>query len=193
MKKFVIIGSVIAVLVVVVATISFFFGNDERKIEDLFNKTTASLEHSGVGLKNLFVDEAKKYCFDLDADIKEAADFYQGKTQSVENLYICHKKANSFVAHAKVNTDKDSYFICITTTGARFVDQTAIRKVILEKYDTFKHKKVIQKQLIGKYLGQARNYGVTVRTPGDHDTHIQENKMIKKMEKRDKLIEENQK
>lgn len=185
MKKFVIIGSIIAALIVAIAALAFFFGNDEGKIENLLNKTVASLDNSGKGLKNLFLDDAKKYSLNLDDNIKEAAEFYKGKSTSIEELYIYHEKDNIFTLHAKVNTDKDSYFICLSASGARFVDKSGINQIILEKYNTFSHKKVVQKKKLNDYKKQARTYGITVRTPGDHDTHLQENKMIEKMLKRD--------
>lgn len=181
-KAFVLIISLVLIIGVVV-TFAVFFGNDSSKINDIYNQTIQSLDNNGAGLKELLLDDAKKYSLDLDRNIDELNEFYQGKSTSVDNLTIYHETDNIYRAYATVTTDKDKYFLCIAATGARRVDTPGVKQIIIEKENTFSKKNVIKKRILNEYSKKARTYGVTVRTPGDSNKYLKENEKIEEMKK----------
>ncbi len=186
MKKVVIAVVSIVLLIAVIAAFAVFFGNNESNIEVLFNQTVQSLDNDGAGLKDLFLDDAKKYSLNLDKNINELNLFYQGKSTSVDGLKIYHETDNVFRAYATVTTDKDKYFLTISATGSRMVDAKGIKQIVIEKTSTFKGKKVIKKHILNEYVAKARTYGVTVRTPGDSNAYIKENKLTEELIKNKK-------
>lgn len=186
MKKFIIAGLVILSLIILVVVFAFLFGNNESNIENIYNQTLQSLDNGGSGMKDLFLEDAKKYNRHLDENIDELNNFYQGKSQSVDGLTIYHETDNLFRAYATVTTDKDKYFLCISATGSRYVDAKGIKQIIIEKESTFKGKKVLKNHILKNYVNVARILGPTVRTPGDHNKYKKENEEMKKLMEKDK-------
>lgn len=178
MKKFIVAGVTIFLLLALILSFAFFFSNDTSKIENIFNKTVKSLDNSCVGLKDMFTEDAKKYSVDLDGNIDELKNFYQGKSIKIEDLKIYHETDNLFRAYAAVTTDKDKYFITISASGARRVDTQQIKQLVIAKYDEFDYQYVIKKKHLMSYHKQARVIGVTVRHPGDKETYNDENSLL---------------
>lgn len=188
MKKKALISGLIFLLIAVIICFAVFFGNNTSNIEELFNKTVTTLNSdNSEELKNLFLENAKKYSIDLDGNIDEVNEFYKGRTISpkqIENLTVFHETDNIFTAYAIVKTDANkAYFVCIKATGARLVDEKGISQLIVEDYNTFKGKNIFKKHILKDYQKQARTYGITVRTPGDHNAYNKENKAIEELEK----------
>ncbi len=190
MKKAFIVTLSLVLLVAVIAGMAVFFGNDGSKINDIFYQTVESLDKDCSGLKSLLLDDAKKYCKHLDENIDELKDFYEGSAVSpkaIENFTVFHETDNIYTAYGVVPTDAGKkYFVCIQATGARIVDAKGVKQIIVEDYDTFKGKKVIENKKLKDYQKQARVVGVTVRPPGDHGQYAKENKEIEELMKKNK-------
>jgi hypothetical protein len=183
-----VLTAIIAVCVVlaIIVSLAVSYGNNSSNIEKLFYDTVKSLDNSGEGLNDLFLPEAKKYIFTFNNQVNELNEFYEGKSTSVDDLDVYHETDSTYRAYATVTTDKGKYFVCISATGARAMDAKGIKQLIVEKYETFSKKKIIKKHLIKDYAKQARTYGITLRTPGDHGKHAKENKLIEELIKNNK-------
>ena len=184
-KPIMIIGSIVC-LAAIIETLAVFFGNHEDRIENVVNKTITALDNDGEGLDGLFLEKPKKYSLTFKKNLAELNEFYQGKSTSVQDLYIYHETENLFRAYAVVTTDKDKYFVCIQASGSRMVDTEGINQLIIDKYDNFKGKKIIEKKLMKDYAKQARTYGITIRVKGDHDKYLKENEKVEKLIKEGK-------
>lgn len=178
MKKYIVTGVSIVLLLALIVTFAYFFSNDTSKIENIFNQTVKSLDNSCEGLEDMFTEDAKLYSNDLNANINELKEFYQGKSTKVEDLTIYHETDNLFRAYAIITTDKDKYFLTISASGARKVDPQQIKQLVIEKADTFDYNYVIKKKHLMAYHKQARVIGVTVRMPGDKETYTDENDLL---------------
>lgn len=178
MKKVIIAVVTIVLLLALIITFSYFFSNDTSKIENIFNQTVKSLDNSCEGLKDMFTEDVKKYSLNLDGNIDELRDFYQGKSTKVEELTIYHETDNLYRVYAIITTDKDKYFLTISASGARRVDPQELRQLVIEKYDTFDYKEVIKHKHLMSYHKQARIIGITVRKPGDKESYTDENELL---------------
>lgn len=189
MKKYIVAGVTIVLLLTLIVTFAYFFSNDTSKIENIFNQTVKSLDNSCEGLKDMFTEDAKKYSNDLDGNINELKEFYQGKSTKVEDLVIYHETDNLFRAHAIITTDKDKYFLTISASGARYVDPKQIKQLVIAKYDEFDYQYVIKKKHLMSYHKQARVIGVTVRQPDDKERYNDENELLEARIKAKERIE----
>lgn len=184
MKKKAIVGLLIFVLIALIAVIAVVFGNHPDKIEELYNKTITSLDSGDASqIKTLFKENISEINTSFDVGVDEVNEFYQGTHKEINDLTVYHETDNYFKAYATVVTDEDSYFVCITARGSRMVDEPILKQLIVEKSDTFAKKKVLEKKILKDYSSQARAYGITVRTPGDHGAYAKENKIMNEIVK----------
>lgn len=177
MKKKVIVGGLIVLLIALIITLPFFFGQDTGKVDALFNDTIKALD-TDSDLSGLFLEKTKQYADTLDENISELNEFYEGKSVEINDYCVYHETDDLYRAYAVVKTDKDEYFVCMSATGGRPVDAVGIKQLIVEKYGTFKGKNIIKNKILKDYTKQARVIGITVRTPGDHGKYDRINKQI---------------
>ncbi|MBQ5397808.1 MAG: hypothetical protein IIU14_00020 [Ruminococcus sp.] len=159
-----IICSIVCVALIVLSAV--FMGSSSDRVEELFNKTVKTLD-SSQSISSLFNDEAKTMSQTLDVDAEALREFYQGKSVEIKNFDIFHETGNIYRAYGEVVTDKGSYFLCVSATGARLMDQLGLKQVIIEDYKNFKKKNIIKKKELGKYEKKAEEFGITIRMRGD--------------------------
>ncbi len=177
MKKKVIIGGLIVLLIALIVTLPFFFGQSTDKIDALFNDTISALD-TDRDLSSLFLENTRQYADTLSENTAELNEFYEGKSVEINDYCVYHETDDIYRAYATVKTDKDEYFVCMSATGGRPIDTVGIKQLIVEKYSTFKGKKIIKNKILKDYTKQARVIGITIRTPGDHGKYDKINKMI---------------
>lgn len=154
-------------LVALIVTIAVFTGNDGSRVENLFKDTVKALDN-GQSISELFNDEAREKSTTLDADAMDLAEFYQGKSVEIKDYEMFHESGNTYRAYAQVVTDNGSYFLCISATGSRLMDQVGIKQLIIEDYKNFAKKNIFKKKTLVKYEKKAEEFGVTIRLPGDN-------------------------
>ncbi len=162
----------ILLIVAAISALSIFFGINEGNINTLYSRAVNSLDNGGEGMKELFLDEANEKSDNLEADINAACSFYKGKSVEIKDTKIIHNTASEFVMYGTVVTDESEYYVCMVATGARLADAYGIKKIIIEDNEQFSGKKILSKKNYPdkfiKYLGHSKEFGITIRVPGDY-------------------------